>query len=339
MWTELLKRMMFPAFSIEGEEAGGDAGGESDKGADKPDGSDKPPADDGLTDGERAVLAELERDEAPANKDEGEKDEDKGGEKDKEKGEKPEIEGEDAGDKDEAGVPWKNRAKEQERKAAEKDRLIAELQEKISKTPAQPQLTREEYRKKLISGLKEQYPAMDEEALNAIVDVATAISNAQVDAALQPYRPTVRDLHVNNARSAIAEKEKKFFEKHGKEFEEVLSQIPEQVKMTPEGARHAVANAILLVKGKHADEIEADIDARVNAAVEAALKKAGKRIVENDAGDGGRGGSNLQAVTLTRQQERQRKALCYEKQQYASLLKSLQSKAKERGQPVPQVLS
>jgi len=336
MWTELLKRSMFPKFSIVGEEEGGG-----------PVKEEKPPVKDELSDGEKAILDQMEKEESESSEEKepkGDEDPDKNEPEDKSGEKEKPPKSEETEDKDENGVPWKNRAKEHERKAAEKERLLAEKDAEIARLAQQmpakpPQMSPQEYRTKLVEQLKTQYPTMDEDQLNAVLDISTTIASAQVDHALTPFRPTVRDFHVNTAKAAVSEKEKKFFEKHKAEFEEVLSQIPEQAKMTPEGARHAVTNAILIVKGKHADEIEASIDARIATAVEAALKKTNKRIADNDASGGERGGNNLSGVSLTKEQERQCKELGYDKQQYASLLKGLQAKAKERNQPIPQVLS
>lgn len=284
-----------------------------------------------LAPGEQAVLDEMNRDRV---EDTEEKPEEK--KEDKPKEEKPKEEKPD--ENDDGGIPWKNRAKESERKHTE-------LLDKITRgefTPrTQTQKSPEEVRGAIVAKLQKQYPDLEGPQLNAMVDVAIDIGGGMVSHATQSITPALADLHIETAKKGITESDKKFLDDHASDIDEVVKQIPVQARLTTQGATQALQNAILHVRGKVSMGSEGDIEKRVNAAVAAAVKDAlkNRRIYSggNEA-SADAGGGKVTSAKLTPEQQKDAGEKGLEAKDYSVILKRRQASAKAKGLKIPQTL-
>jgi len=282
-----------------------------------------------LAPGEQAVLDELNRDRV---EDTEEKPEEK---KEDKPDAKPDAKPEDI---DDGGIPWKNRAKESERKHTE-------LLDKITRgefTPrTQTQKSPEEVRGAIVAKLQKQYPDLEGPQLNAMVDVAIDIGGGMVSHATQSITPALADLHIETAKKGITESDKKFLEDHASDIDAVVKQIPVQARLTTQGAAQALQNAILHVRGKVSVSSEGDIEKRVNAAVAAAVKDAlkNRRIYSggNEA-SADAGGGRVASAKLTPEQQKDAGEKGLEVKDYLSILKRRQASAKVKGLKIPQIL-
>lgn len=300
-----------------------------------------------LSTGEQKILDELDAERKVKDEEEATlegKDKNKGGSshaddvKDKDKDKKPpnKEDGKPDPTQDEHGVSYYNRYKEKERKLADAEALLrTDGQRPPEKLPAEQQ---KEFRKNMIDKIIEQNPSLTEDAANAIVDTTINISSGMVAGAMNPHIDMVADFHTSKALRLHEDSE--FISSHKDEIEKILETIPIQARMNKEGAKIAVKNAILHVKGQTMDGMKEDIKRQIDEGVQDILKDRSIIIEDNQGSSGGRGsGSGAEASALTTKQKVDAQDRGLSDSVYLGLLRKRQASAKKAKRDIPDSLS
>lgn len=151
-------------------------------------------------------------------------------------------------------------------KAIETERKLKELEEKLAlakdlaQTRNQPEPPKAPDLKSISTAAKETYkqrfPNMDDEQLDATIQIATEMAAGFTSAQAQARAPIDAEYFVDKAKSTIKDSDdRSVMEKWEDEVNEALEQMPTAWKTTPQNAKQAVRNALDVVKGRHVKEL------------------------------------------------------------------------------------